>query len=547
METKRNIIFTVLCSILIIIFCISICPVELQNDTFYTVKIGEYIMQNGIGVLHNGIDPFSWHDDLPYTFPHWGYDCIIYFFYSIAGFLGVHISTLIFACILGLSVFFINTKLSKNSLTSFILTLMLMYLMRAYVAARAQLVTFILFIWTIYFIEMYLKTAKKRYAIPLIIIPIIIANVHLAVWPFYFVLYLPYIAEYIISWLPDLYLNIGKFRVNRINKRIKTGKIYGKKKEKANETTAKLMEKNKIFSENIEKRKEHSYKLIVEKNNNVLGLIIIVLLCAFTGFLTPLGNTPYTYLINTLQGNTMKSISEHLPLTLIESKDFMCVLSVFLVILLFTDTKIKLRDFFMISGLLLMALSTRRQVSMFVLIGFVILNRIICSFVDKYDPNGCNNMKKFMLTIPGIIITIGVVLICSLYMLKPKINNQFINQNSYPVSACDYILENVDIKNMKIFNDYNYGSYLLYRNIPVFIDSRCDLYAPEYNGGQDIFSDYINIANIGVYYEDKFEEYEITHVLIYKKSKLNMLISKNKGKYNLLYSDDKFCFYKIEK
>lgn len=35
---------------------------------------------------------------------------------------------------------------------------------------------------------------------------------------------------------------------------------------------------------------------------------------------------------------------------------------------------------------------------------------------------------------------------------------------------------------MKLFNEYNYGSYLLYKGVPVFIDSRADLYAPEFNG-----------------------------------------------------------------
>ena len=39
-----------------------------------------------------------------------------------------------------------------------------------------------------------------------------------------------------------------------------------------------------------------------------------------------------------------------------------------------------------------------------------------------------------------------------------------------------------DIKNMRIFNEYNFGSQLLFRGIPVFIDSRCDLYSPEFNG-----------------------------------------------------------------
>ena len=56
--------------------------------------------------------------------------------------------------------------------------------MRDYIAARAQLVTFILFILTIYFIEKFLETKQKRYAVGLVIIPIIIANVHVAVWPF---------------------------------------------------------------------------------------------------------------------------------------------------------------------------------------------------------------------------------------------------------------------------------------------------------------------------------------------------------------------------
>lgn len=35
---------------------------------------------------------------------------------------------------------------------------------------------------------------------------------------------------------------------------------------------------------------------------------------------------------------------------------------------------------------------------------------------------------------------------------------------------------------MKIYNEYNYGSYLLFRGIPVFVDSRADLYTPQFNG-----------------------------------------------------------------
>lgn len=539
---KRDVTYTVLCCILIIMFCISVCPISMQNDTFYTIKIGEYIVQNGIGVLHNGTDPFSWHDGLPYTFPHWAYDVLIYGVYNLGGLVGICISTVVLACILGLSMFYINTKLIKNRLTSFIITIGAMYLMSGYIAARAQLVTFILFIWAIYFIEKYLETRKKKYAITLIIIPIIIANIHLAVWPFYFILFLPYIGEYVFAHLIETAHYFRNWRIKKLEKKILKGKLDEDKVRVLSEKIEEYKQRE-INSVNRKEEKKKNYsKIIIEKNKNVKGLIIIAIICIFTGLLTPLGDTPYTYLIHTMQGNTMESISEHLPLTLINSVDFMCLIVLFLAILILTDTKIRLRDLFMISGLLFMSFATRRQMSMFILIGSVILNRLVASFIEKRDPEGSSKMQGLMARVPGILITTLIIVLISAYMIKPKIGTSFINEKSYPVATADYILENVDIKNMKMYNDYNYGSYLLYRGIPVFIDSRADLYAPEFNGGKDIFSDFIKISSIGTYYEDKFKDYGITHVLVYKNSKLNMLLIRDKN-YKKLYSDDNFYFY----
>ena len=136
MSKIQNITFIIVSSVLLLIFTAAICPVTLQNDTFYTIKIGEYIMQNGISVLHNGIDPFSWHNNLPYTYPHWLYDVLIYNIYNIGGFAGIYISTIVLACILALSIYYVNAKLTKNKLTSFIITLGVMYLIKGYIAAR---------------------------------------------------------------------------------------------------------------------------------------------------------------------------------------------------------------------------------------------------------------------------------------------------------------------------------------------------------------------------------------------------------------------------
>jgi len=42
-EKVKRYRFHIIMSVLIIIFCIGIAPKGLQNDTFYTIKIGEYI------------------------------------------------------------------------------------------------------------------------------------------------------------------------------------------------------------------------------------------------------------------------------------------------------------------------------------------------------------------------------------------------------------------------------------------------------------------------------------------------------------------------
>ncbi|MCL2383950.1 MAG: hypothetical protein FWC79_07565 [Oscillospiraceae bacterium] len=159
-DTKTKVKFNVLAILLIMIFCFVITPVAFQNDTFYTIRVGEHIVNYGI----DGQDQFSWHD-LEYTYKHWGYNVFTYFVYSAGGFTGIYIATAILCMILGLAIYFASAKLMNNRVLSLVLTIGVMYMMTRYIAARAQLVTCIFFVLTIYCIEMFLRTKKKRYAI----------------------------------------------------------------------------------------------------------------------------------------------------------------------------------------------------------------------------------------------------------------------------------------------------------------------------------------------------------------------------------------------
>ena len=290
----------------------------------------------------------------------------------------------------------------------------------------------------------------------------------------------------------------------------------------------------------------NSYKIVIKRKENVKFLIIIMIICAFTGLLTPLGDTPYTYLYKTMQGNTTQNISEHLPLTLINNKDAMSILIIFLAILIFTKVKIKLSDLFMLSGLCYLMFSTRRQLSMLTLICSVVLGKLLIELINKYTKYGIEEFEKTFKHIGVAICLTILVTLMSCDAIKPKLDDQYVNSNTYPVAACDYILENIDLSKARFYNEYNYGSYMLFRGIPVFIDSRADLYAPEFSGNkdEDIFSDFINTSSISKFYEETYEKYNITHVILGKKSKNNMIIVKtHDSNYKELYSDDNFVIY----
>ena len=157
MNKKSNIIFKIIVVVSILVFGITLAQKTLQNDTFYTIKIGEHIVETKSIDMK---DPFSWHENLTYTYPHWLYDTSIYLIYNAGenianhfnqnaeqgGMTAIYISTMLFATIMGALIYITNEKISNNKVISLLLTLGSMYLLRNFIAARAQLVSYSLFV-----------------------------------------------------------------------------------------------------------------------------------------------------------------------------------------------------------------------------------------------------------------------------------------------------------------------------------------------------------------------------------------------------------------
>jgi len=481
--------------IFISLFSIGLIRKSFQNDTFYTIKIGELIFNNGIDML----DHFSFHQNLAYTYPHWLYDCFIYSIYYLGGFPAIYISSIILLLILIFLIFKTNRKITSNISISAFATLVGALAISGFATARAQLISYLIFVLQIYFIESYLSGGKKKYLFALLFLSLILCNVHVAVWPFYFILYLPFIAEHIIA------LICSKIKLKKENKFTK-------------------------FIKN---------KIIIEKNNRIKYLYIIILLSLLTGLLTPIGLTPYTYLIKTMLGNSQSYILEHQMMTWLDSPFTIIIVGemIFLTII----SKIKLRDLFLVSGLALMSIISVRHLSLLALLGTICFARTFTLFFETYNLKSDTVLIPFLLKKTPTIIAFTCVTIFAIITLTIQSNNEYIKSNEYPIEAVKYIKQNIDINKIRLYNDYNFGSYLILENIPVFIDSRADLYTKQFSGfTYDIFDDYYYMAS---QYKQKFAEYQITHALMYKKNTQLYHSLEVDPEYEVLYEDQNFILY----
>ena len=546
-DSTRNIIFNILAFACIIIMAIAITPKSMQNDTFYNIKCGEYLIENGI--FNQTQDPFSWHE-LSYTWPHWLFDIIIFLLYSACGNfweIGIYIATMIFTAILGLSMYKLCIQMTKNNkVVSFIATLCGLYVMKNYIADRAQLLTFILFIWEIYFIEKLLETNKKRYGFGILVIAFLVVQLHCAVFPMIFVFAAPYLVEYLFIVLVDLNLDEKLFRLGvRILKKFTNSKEKLEKLDNLIDKSLKNEESKKIKRE---KQRKNPYKIIISKNKAIITLIIFLVIAVLIGFINPMGTGAFTYTYKIYQGNTTDSINEHLPLTLADNKPYAIMLIFIIVSLVLFDVKVRLSDLFMLAGTIFLSFNARRQVSLVVIMGMPILAKVISGFFEKYDQKLCDIVKKLATSMVGIVITVGLVTLIAQDIYAEKKDDDYINTNSYPVEASEWLISymeenNISKEDLHLYNEYNYGSYLLFKDIPVFIDSRCDLYTPEFGSEEDIFSDALSVPRLNSNYETIFEKYDVRYVMLESDSNVNNNLQADVD-YDLLYDDGSFAIYK---
>ena len=147
----------------------------------------------------------------------------------------------------------------------------------------------------------------------------------------------------------------------------------------------------------------------------------------------------------------------------------------------------------------------------------------------------CVSVSSVVFLFYGIFGSFAII--DSTNAIKREISNQMIQ----------YIKNDVSVK--RFYNDYDYGGELIFHDIPVFFDSRADLFA-----SQSIMKDGLEMLYLVPFGNDSnveicelLKKYKIERILVKKNRALYTYLSSNQQEYLLKYCDENSAYFECKR
>lgn len=268
---------------------------------------------------------------------------------------------------------------------------------------------------------------------------------------------------------------------------------------------------NKIETEQKRLTKKQLIKYL-----GCIGVSILVLMINPSGF----SMIAYPY-INMGDSFMIKLISEWQQTDLNNWFHLLYVafLVMILLIFIFSKKKIKLLDFVLFGiGAFLGLKSIRFWMYVYIFSSIFIFDYISDKRIME------KNNRLILISLSFIFMFIFITNTDMIVKRNNQIGNKMINK----IKA-----ENPS----KLYNFYDYGGYLIYNDIKVFVDGRADLYS---NG---VLVEYVDLYRLNSGYEKVINKYDFDYYLVPKSSKISDYL-KNNDSYELLLKDDEAILYR---
>jgi hypothetical protein len=445
-----------------------------QGDYFWHLKAGEYIANNHVIPIH---DVFSWYgvsQNLDWFSHEWLSELIFYIIYSVFGHLGnIILSVLVTAFVIGFLYVKNRENFGKNLIVSMVWFLIFSFEIKDFTNPRPYMFSYILLMITLYILQTY-RIRDTKSVWALPIISIIWANIHGGSSS------MTYILIFIV-------IITGLFNFEFL--KIKSIKLSA--------------QKLKVLSVNF-----------------ILSILAIAL--------NPKGFSMILYpYVNMNDKLPLSVISEWESPDIKNSEEFLIfvILGLAILLLLIIKEQIDLYDLVITLAFTYLTLKSVR----FVVLFLIAVTPIVLTYAKGFTK--IDLWEKLLL----FMTMLTIVMICMYPKSLRLPMSQPINLVTQPsTKAVDIIKEQ---KPQRLLNDYGWGGYLIYNNIPVFIDGRADMYS------KNIFPEYLAVVNVGTYTKKIINKYNFDMVIIPAGSTLDVYLSEWSD-YQNIYRDDTTVLYK---
>lgn len=472
--------------ILIFLLCIAEAFIyglsfKIVNDGFWHIKVGEYIIKN-LSIPYSDI--FSWYGKsmhLKWISHEWLFGILAYIVYSIHGFVSVAFFMGICSSLTAFFIYIFSKIRSNNRWISLMCMSFYIAILNSDLGLAFRPIT----VSAVLILSMCIVLEKKHYLRALLILVIGI-NMHGGIYPIYIILFAYY----------TLFKNYRYF---------------------------------------------------------ITSLILILI--------NPYTYNIYLYTINAFREMTLlKDYINEWKVTPVYSYKISLSIIV-LIIFIYVLGKVKIKDIVFSASFIMLAISSQRQILFLSLIALPILSPYILGMfvgvINKIFENKdiWDKVKIIFEKNTKFSVLCSIFIIIEVLLIVPSIQYGYkffkdnttifhVDNSNYPIYAADYINKHPEIKYSHLLSHYNDSPYLIFRDIPSFVDSRADLFTPTYNKNINVFYDFmhgfVDLDNP----QNLIDKYKINYILINKSYSVYEILS---GYRNLtvVYDDGNYCIFKV--
>lgn len=452
----------------------------IDSDILWHIKTGDWILENKYVPK---VDVFSWHEGLNWMPHEWLYDVFLSILYNGFGLQGIMIlaAIILIGRIAFVTIYNIVIKKENIQAYSIFTACMLIFIGYTWAVGRPLELTIIIILANL--VTFIKKRKKIVYYLTFGISCFLVANLHGGAIQSIF-------APILILLLVDI--------------------AYYWKNRKADE------------------KNEHKEDAIIKLKSIIIGV--------GASLINPHGINVYSYCFKMLftgASEATNTIAEWQPITFISTIAGLIFIVIFVSFAF--NKKIHKLDKESMAKLLVICfwgvgmLRYCRLTPIFLftvlLWGYEFVKEFVIYIVDNFKLKKIFNIVKIAVTIFGLLFIL-VTMVIGIKWFNYYFTNseEELLKEGFPYKCIAYLKEN-NITT-KIYND-DWGSWMLFNDIPTFMDGRCDPFVKEFSPGNNQFVEAANIENLDDYLEI-FNKYDIEYAFL-KYDKDTMILLESTG------------------